>query len=192
MLGDGVRVDCEGIAPRDRRRHDGAGDSTGEIGEEHRGGRANSYLRESALGEDTADELVFDGWMGMVTAKGGGLCQMPTSSLGWAGLAAGERGTPTGVLQANSHQQAGFTAGTVANDDELSADLSHSVCFGGDGDGDGVVSGRRRERCRGCVGLRDGTRAAAAGRWGMGWRRRRKVGRGKRTSEGGLVWFRVR
>lgn len=32
-----------------------------------------------------------------------------------------------------------------------------------------------------------------AGRWvdeDGGWRRRRKVGRGKRTSEGGLVWFR--
>lgn len=28
----------------------------------------------------------------------------------------------------NSHQQTGFTAGTVADDDELSADLSHGVC----------------------------------------------------------------
>jgi hypothetical protein len=28
----------------------------------------------------------------------------------------------------HSHQQTGFTAGTVANDDELSADLSHGVC----------------------------------------------------------------
>lgn len=27
----------------------------------------------------------------------------------------------------NSHQQTGFTAGTVADDDELSADFSHGV-----------------------------------------------------------------
>lgn len=27
--------------------------------------------------------------------------------------------------ETNSHQQAGFTAGTIADDDELSADLSH-------------------------------------------------------------------
>lgn len=30
----------------------------------------------------------------------------------------------------NSHQQTGFTAGTVADDDELSADFSHGVCGG--------------------------------------------------------------
>ena len=29
---------------------------------------------------------------------------------------------------ANSHQQTGFTAGTIADDDELSANLSHDVC----------------------------------------------------------------
>lgn len=31
----------------------------------------------------------------------------------------------------NSHQQTGFTASTIANDDQLSANLSHGVCVGG-------------------------------------------------------------
>ena len=43
------------------------------------------------------------------------------------GRAAAEQGT--GKRDAsNSHQQAGFTAGTVADDDELPANLGHDVC----------------------------------------------------------------
>lgn len=34
---------------------------------------------------------------------------------------------PCGTGRRGSHQQAGFTAGTVADDDELSANLSHDI-----------------------------------------------------------------
>ena len=66
-------------------------------------GELLSYLGEGALGEDAARSSQHDDGDGSDAGRAGG-------------------------SRRDEHQQTGFTAGTVTDDDQLSANLSHGVC----------------------------------------------------------------
>jgi len=98
-----------GIARQPSRagpRLDRAGGEDGCLQRAERGPRAASYLGEGALGENAGENgSAVDG------------ARASRASGGW-----GRRGRAKG---GNAHQQAGFPAGAVADDDELATDLSH-------------------------------------------------------------------
>lgn len=86
-------------------------------------GGDSAYLGESALGEDTDVKLAISidknqkHCIARAVSRDVGRTSGDRPSMAASRFAGGD----------NSHQQTGFTAGTVADDDEFSADLGHGI-----------------------------------------------------------------